>query len=252
MLEQQPLGNTGLAVAKLSLGTVKLGRATGVKYPTPVQIPTDKEALALLHEAQALGINLLDTAPAYGDSEVRLGTLLQGRRQEWLISTKVGEEFDGTTSSYDFTPEATMASVSRSLKRLNTDYLDIVLVHSDGEDLAIVQQYCTLQALKSLQAAGQIRAVGLSHKTVAGAEVALQAGVDVLMATLNPDHTEEAQVIAQAADRGVGVLIKKALSSGHGNTTDLTWVAEQIGVGSIVVGTTNAEHLRSTAEAVSG
>ena len=251
MLEQYPLGNTGMSVAKLSLGTVKLGRATGVKYPTPVKIPSDQEALTLLRSAKDLGINLIDTAPAYGDSEQRLGKLLKGERQDWLLCTKVGESYDGETSSYDFTPEATRTSVRRSLEYLGTDYLDIVLVHSDGSDLEIVQQYGTLAALHELKAEGLIRAVGISHKSAAGAGAALAAGVDVLMATLNPEYQDEAAIISEAGSLGVGVLVKKALSSGHGQISDLTWVAEQPGVSSIVIGTTNPEHLRSNAEAVS-
>lgn len=250
MLEQHPLGSTGMSVAKLSLGTVKLGRAMGVKYPNPVKIPTDAEARTLLDTARNLGINLIDTAPAYGDSEARLGLLLKGERGDWLLCTKVGETFDGETSSYDFTPEATRTSVQRSLERLGTDYLDIVLIHSDGRDLAIIEQYGTLDALKEMKAAGQIRAVGISHKSAAGASAALQAGVDVLMATLNPEYQDEADVIAEAGLRGVGVLVKKAMSSGHGKVSDLTWVSRQAGVSSIVVGTTNPDHLEHNAEMV--
>ena len=71
--------------------TVKLGRNDGVKYPEPFSIPDDKEAHALLAAAKSLGINLIDTAPAYGTSEERLGTLLAGEREDWIICTKVGE-----------------------------------------------------------------------------------------------------------------------------------------------------------------
>ncbi|MGK0223292.1 MAG: aryl-alcohol dehydrogenase-like predicted oxidoreductase, partial [Limisphaerales bacterium] len=143
----------------------------------------------------------------------------------------------------DFSAEACEKSVERSLKRLQTDYLDIVLIHSDGSDLDILQNHGTLEVLLTLKKAGKIRAVGMSHKTVAGAELAIEQGADVLMATLNPGYTDELGVIEAAAQAGVGVLIKKALSSGHGQASDLAWVAEQSGVGSIVIGTTNLDHL---------
>jgi aryl-alcohol dehydrogenase-like predicted oxidoreductase len=237
------LGNTGISVAKLSLGTVKLGRDQGVKYPTPVHIPDDQEARALLAKARELGINMLDTAPAYGNSELRLGSLLAGQREDWVICTKVGEEFSNGLSHYDFSPEHCRFSVERSLKRLNTDYVDIVLIHSDGNDVDILQHFGTLDALQTMQAEGKIRATGISHKTPAGGALAVRMGVDIIMATLNRNYLEETTLIAAAAEQGCGVLIKKALSSGHGAADDLPWVAAHKGVHSIVVGTTNPAHL---------
>ena len=122
-MELKPLGSTGLLISPLGLGTVKFGRNTGVKYPSPFDIPEEGELEALLWLARGLGINLLDTAPAYGASEERLGRLLQGRREEWVIVGKAGEEFEGGVSRYDFTPAAIEASLHRSLKRLKTEYL---------------------------------------------------------------------------------------------------------------------------------
>src|SRR3546814_6132063 len=82
------LGSTGLKVSPLGLGTVKFGRNQGVKYPAAFEIP-DEEALAgLLDLARSLGVNLLDTAPAYGGSEERLGRLLRGQRDRWVIDRK--------------------------------------------------------------------------------------------------------------------------------------------------------------------
>lgn len=100
----RPLGSTGLLVSPLGLGTVKLGRDQGVKYPSGFRIPDDTEAAALLDQARALGINLIDTAPAYGRSEERLGPLLAGQRDAWVIVSKVGEEFEDGQSRFDFSP----------------------------------------------------------------------------------------------------------------------------------------------------
>ena len=96
------LGKTGLQVSALGLGTVKLGRDQGVKYPATYTLPDDRSAARLLDTARELGINLLDTAPAYGSSEQRLGRLLAGQRRHWLLCSKVGEEFVDGQSRFDF------------------------------------------------------------------------------------------------------------------------------------------------------
>jgi aryl-alcohol dehydrogenase-like predicted oxidoreductase len=162
-MQRRMLGNTGLEVSLLGLGTVKLGRTEAVKYPEPYSLPDDRTVRRLLDTAADLGINLLDTAPAYGTSESRLGALLRGRRNDWLIATKVGEIFENGRSSYDFTPEFARSSVKGSLQRLHTDHLDMVLIHSDGRDLAILEQMGTLDCLMDLKERGWIRAVGISH-----------------------------------------------------------------------------------------
>ena len=190
----RPLGNTGMEVSALGLGTVKLGRDQGIKYPQPFTIPDQRSARALLAEARELGINLVDTAPAYGNSEQRLGELLVGQRHHWLLCSKVGEEFEGGQSRFDFTPEYTRASVHRSLRRLNTDVIDIVLVHSDGNDLHIMEQAGTLETLAQLKQEGLVRAFGMSTKTLEGG-LAAAAHCDVVMATYNLQHREESVVL---------------------------------------------------------
>src|SRR5579863_3279859 len=134
MLPKRPLAQTGLSVSVVGLGTVKFGRNQQVNYPAAFTLPSDGEAANLLSLAQEAGINLLDTAPAYGESEARLGRLLAGQRHQWVLSTKVGEEFTEGESQFDFSPSAIHKSIDRSLTRLNTDYLDLVLVHSNGND----------------------------------------------------------------------------------------------------------------------
>ncbi len=254
MAFMRPLGNTGLTVSALGLGTVKIGRDKGVKYPGAFTIPDDPAVVNLIAQAQDLGLNLIDTAPAYGRSEERLGQLLQDR-QHWVIVTKVGEEFDNDSgdSHFDFSPEHVRASVERSLKRLNTDYLDCVLVHSDGNDLDVLNMG-TLDALNDLKKAGLIRATGMSSKTVAGGIETLNQA-DVAMVTYNLAHDEEVPVIEHAAAHHKGILIKKAFASGHLCSEGQDPVQESMnkilgtsGVGSIIAGTINPQHLRENVE----
>ncbi|MDQ7013415.1 MAG: aldo/keto reductase [Planctomycetota bacterium] len=268
-MHHRPLGTTGLLVSTLGLGTVKLGRTEGVKYPTPYDLPTDDEARALLALAADLGINLIDTAPAYGTSETRLGTLLPEFAGRFLLSTKVGEAFENGVSRFDFSPEHTRASIERSLQRLGRDALDIALVHADGNDLDIIQSQGTLDALADLRQSGKVRAIGFSPKTVAGARAALPV-CDVLMLALNPRETEMLPVVREAHAAGVGVLVKKGLLSGHldvlgkpKHDTDppaappvdpveacLGYLLAEPGVSSVIAGTINPEHLRQNAGAV--
>jgi aryl-alcohol dehydrogenase-like predicted oxidoreductase len=255
-MELRPLGATGLRVSPLGLGTVKFGRNQGLKYPQPFTLPTDREALALLDLAWDLGVNLLDTAPAYGESEERLGRLLRQSRRDWIIVTKVGEEFHDGDSRFDFSAAATRASVERSLRRLGIETLDAVLVHSSGDDQAILEQEAVLPTLRDLQRAGLIRTVGISTKTVAGGLQAVEC-CDLVMATYNLRQREELPVIRAAYAAGKGVLIKKGLLSGHLDVakSDPVQAALQLiyaepGVSSVVIGTLNLTHLQANAAAV--
>jgi aryl-alcohol dehydrogenase-like predicted oxidoreductase len=251
MLEKRRLGLTGMEVSCLGLGTVKIGRNQGVKYPADFDLPDDGAVTALLDKAAELGVNLLDTAPAYGTSEERLGKLLQDR-QRWIICSKVGEEFQNGQSIYDFSATHVRSSVERSLRRLNTDWLDIVLVHSDGNDMDIFNRSDCLDELRSLKERGLIRSFGVSTKTVNGGVQAARH-TDVVMVTYNPSAPEDGAVIDEAMKLGKGVLIKKGLLSGHlGSLPDskidpveqsLEFIFSKQGVSSVIVGTVNNDHL---------
>jgi len=246
----RPLGSTGLNVSPLGLGTVKLGRDQGVKYPNGFKIPDDHEAQMLLKLARDLGINLIDTAPAYGTSENRLGPLLRGQRHEWVIVSKVGEEFEGGQSRHDFSAAHTRLSVERSLKRLETDFIDLVLVHSDGNDVAVLNDSGVYEALAELKQQGKIRGYGFSGKTVEGGLLALREG-DCAMITYNLNEQTERPVLDYAASHGKAILVKKALASGHVCLSpgvdpveaSFKLLFEHPGVASAIVGTINPLHL---------
>jgi len=260
MLPKRPLGRTGIEVSVLGLGTVKLGRATGVKYPFAFSPPGDDEAAALLRRAEELGVNLIDTAPAYGVAEQRLGQLLSGRRDRWLLCTKAGEEFDAATgdSTFDFSPGAIRDSVERSLTRLRTDRIDIVLLHSDGRDAFVLGASGALEALERLKGEGKVRAIGASTKTVEGALLAAER-CDAVMLTLNQIERADEPAVASARKAGAGVMVKKALASGHlerlsaarESAVDdtLRFVLGHKGVSSVIVGTINPEHLEQNCAA---
>lgn len=242
---RRQFGSTDLYLSPLGLGTVKLGRNTGVKYPSSFQLPDDTAAADLIAHAHSLGINLIDTAPAYGTSEERLGNLLRGQRNDWVICTKVGEEFQSGASHFDFSAAHTRFSIERSLRRLQTDYLDIVLIHSDGNDLSIIENGEALDVLARCKREGLIRAFGMSTKTVEGGIAAAKYS-DAVMATYNSEYTDEQAVLDFCGTHRKGVLIKKAFASGHTADTAsaLRHVLKQPSVTSIIVGTINPLHLQ--------
>lgn len=262
-MELRPLGSTGLRVGVIGLGTVKLGRNTGVKYPggDGFALPSDEQASGLFRTAAELGINLIDTAPAYGTSEERIGAIMSangwfGGRDRWVVCGKAGEEFDtmSATSRHDFSPAAITASVERSLKRLRVERLDLLLLHSDGRDAWIIDRSGAMDALERLERRGDIGGWGLSAKTVEGAERALARGCDALMVALNARETTMLPVIEAARSRPGGacaVLIKKALESGRALDTAaaVRLALAPAGVSSVIVGTLNPAHLRANAAA---
>ncbi len=249
-MQSRPLGRTGVMVSPLGLGTVALGRAEGLKYPRPVRIPTDDEARALLRRARDLGVNLIDTAPAYGLSEERLGSLLPGERADWVIVTKAGEEY---YQRYDFSPDSIVRSVERSLTRLRTDYLDAVLLHSDGVAEAGAAADEAYDALARLRERGLVRAIGASTKTEAGADRAIER-CDVVMLTYNEQEAGMAGAIGRAHARGIGVLVKKPLGGGRARDAAraIRFVIDRPGVTAAIVGTTNPDHLADNVRAVEG
>lgn len=240
----------GLAVSVLGLGTVKFGRNEAVKYPQPFALPTDGEIANLLAAAKTLGINLLDTAPAYGSSEQRLGEAIAGQRQDWVLCTKVGEAFAAGVSRYDFTADNVLRSVARSLRRLRTDWLDMVLVHSDGRAVAAIEAAGAFSALRRLQREGVVRCVGFSGKRLADGQAALPL-VDVLMCEIHAGDRSQVPLTSAAAAAGVGVLVKKPMASGRlAQASDLAATAGIAGVTSVIAGTLSQEHLVDNVAAI--
>ena len=256
MMQKRELGQTGIQVSPLGLGTVKFGRDQQVKYPWSFKIPDDKAIRELLALSQDLGINLLDTAPAYGTSEERLGQLLSDR-QQWVIVSKVGEAFEQGQSHFDFSAKTTQSTIENTLRKLNTDYLDVVLVHSDGDDQRIIEQEDVLETLQKLKQQGLIRAIGLSTKTTDGGLWTVEH-TDVVMATRNmTDHTDDT-VLDRALELHKGVVIKKGLQSGHadaraggsGIEEAFKYVFSHQAVSCLIAGTINPEHLSQNAHLV--
>ena len=241
----RPLGKTGLSVTPIGFGAFKIGRNEKTKYAQAYALPDDLAVERLLNGVLDLGIGYIDTAPAYGLSEERIGRAIGRRRSEFILSSKVGESFEDGQSRYDFSAAGIRASVERSLRRLQTDALDIVFIHSHGEDVAIQQTTDAVATLGDLKRMGLVRAIGLSGKTVEGARLALH-WADAIMVEYHLDDQSHGEVIAAAAGRGVGVVVKKGLASGKLPPAEaIGFVLGNPDVSSLVMGGLNLEHIRS-------
>lgn len=251
-MDQRPLGHTSLSVSHVGWGSVKIGRNTSVKFPEAFDLPSESEAVAIVHGMLDLGITLIDTAPAYGLAETRLGIALDGRREEVVLCTKVGETFEHGHSQHDFTGAAAISSLHESLRRLRTDHVDILLIHSDGGDLDIQQDTDLVETLEHLRQQGLARTIGFSGKTPAGTRAAMD-WADVLMCEYNIDEHSHETVITEAAEAGIGVLLKKVLGSGHLEPeAALQFVLHDAPiapiVSSVVIGSLSVERMRKNSE----
>ncbi len=260
MIPRKRLGRTDIEISSFGLGTVKFGRNQSLKYPDQFELPHDQQLRDLLACARDFGVNLLDTAPAYGYSEERLGDLLKKERKEWVISTKVGEEFEHNEfdtegkSWFDFSAKHTRLSVERSMRRLRTDYLDLVLIHSDGNDVGILTQTPVVQTLQQLKQEGWIRAFGISSKTLEGSLLAADV-CDAVMMVYTANYTDELPTIEKSVRQNVAILLKKVLDSGHichdaqpaedPIQAALDFAYAHPGVTSAILGTVNLQHLRA-------
>ena len=236
----RPLGRTGLEVSVLGFGAFKIGRNQGIKYQQGYELPDDPQVDRLMATVRGLGISYIDTAPAYGTSEERLGRVLAPDLDEVVISTKVGETFQDGVSQFDYSPESTRASVERSALRLGRDVLDVVLVHSDGNDLPIQDSSGVVETLLALKAEGRVRAIGFSGKTTEGAFRSLE-WADVLMVEFHIEDRSHEEVIREAHHRGI--------ASGQLPASEaIGFVLAQPGVSSLIVGSLDEGHLRENAE----
>ena len=236
----------GRDVAPIAFGSFKIGRNEGIKYAQGYPLPSPAESRELLDAVCELGIDIIDTAPAYGLAESRIGQALMARRGSIAIATKVGERFAHGRSEYDFSRGAVERSLRESMARLCTDRLDVVHVHSDGSDLAILRDGGAIDALEAARAGGMIGVVGFSPKTAEGAMACLgDRRIGSLMLEYHPRDTSMSAVLDRCLSQQVAVLVKKPLASGAIAPSEaIPFALAHPAVTSAVVGSLRAEHLR--------
>ena len=160
-MEHTHIDGLPFAASRIALGTWAIG---GWKWGGT----NEADAIATIHHAIGLGINIVDTAPAYGfgHSEELVGKALEGRRDRVLIATKAGMVWDGTNDTKlrrDSSPASLQQQLEASLRRLRTDVIDLYQIHWPDESVALEE---TAAALETFRKEGKIRAIGLSNCTV--------------------------------------------------------------------------------------
>jgi aryl-alcohol dehydrogenase-like predicted oxidoreductase len=158
----RPLGRSGPRVSAIGLGCMSLG--IGDIYTSGVQ--DDGAAIALIQRALDLGVTFLDTADIYGDSELKVGKAIRGRRADVVLATKFGfvQSQVGTEERIDGRPDRVREACEASLRRLDTDVIDVYYLHRVDPVVPIED---TVGAMGDLVRQGKVRHLGLSEVAVA-------------------------------------------------------------------------------------
>lgn len=217
-MDRRPLGSTGVDVSVLSYGAMELrGGARGRQL-------SETEVSAILNRVLDAGINLIDTAIDYEESEERIGRHLSGRRDEFFLASKCGclvgwerpADYKGGHRGggpHDFGRQNIIAGVDQSLRRLKTNHLDLVQLHA-SPDVATLEEHDVLATLTELREAGKVRFLGMSG-VLPALDEHIDLGVfDVFQIPYSAVERRHEDVINKAAAAGAGVLIRGGAGRG--------------------------------------
>ena len=199
-MEMRRLGRTGITVSALGFGASEFGQKRIAL----------KMAASILGSALDAGLNVIDTAACYGNSEELIGHAVGHRRNDFYILTKCGHSsglrFD------DWTPPLVEASIDRSLKRLRTDHLDIVQLHSCDEQQ--LRHGELIAALQHARDKGKLRYIGYSGDGKAAQYAARCGAFDTIQISLSIADQEAIEtVLPLARERDIGVIAKRPIAN---------------------------------------
>src|SRR3982751_1744800 len=154
-MQHRPLGRTGIQVSPYALGALMFATTMG---------NAPEESARIIHKALDAGINVIDTADAYGDSEDVVGRALEGRRDDVVLATKFGRPTGQDPNHQGAARRWIVTAVENSLRRLRTDHIDLYQLHRPDPHTDIEE---TIAALTDLISSGKVRAIGASNTPVA-------------------------------------------------------------------------------------
>lgn len=200
-MERRRLGRTDMDVSWLGFGAARIATDTG----------SPAAAEQLLNGLLDSGVNYIDTAECYGESEETLGKYVSHRRDEYWLTTKCGHAA-GDVTAPEWTSDAVTQSIDQSLRRMRTDYLDLVHIHTCTAD--VLRQGDVVRALQDTQQAGKTRYIGFSGDN----EVALEAiGMDMFATLLTSfnvvDQRGLEEVLPAAEAAGLGIIAKRPIAN---------------------------------------
>jgi len=205
-------GKTGMQVTQLGYGSM------GLRGPNTwgVRVVGDGDAERMLHAVLDAGINFIDTAPDYGAAEERIGRYLSARRDEFYLATKCGCDYmqhaDHIEIRHHFTPEVVRRNLETSLRRLQTDYVDVLQFHGGSADDLLRDGL--IELLEAFRQQGRIRHLGVSS-SLPQLEGMVALGVfesyQILYSCLEPQHDA---LLRRVAERGAGVIIRGGIGKG--------------------------------------
>jgi aryl-alcohol dehydrogenase-like predicted oxidoreductase len=285
-LPKRTLGRTGLHVTILGFGALELrGMVAGVGRPL-----TSGQPERILNAVLDAGINYIDVAVDYGEAEEHIGRCLSSRRQEFFLASKCGCPLDVSKFSpsertrfgvplprlHDYSRQNIMDACHQSLRRMKTDYLDVVQFHfSPAKE--VLEQEGAVQTLMDLKRDGKIRFLGCSSILPNIADHIKMGVFDVFQIPYSALQPEHEAAIAEASKAGAGIVIRGGVArgepgEGHGSanvwqlweqaTIDellegmsatefmLRFTITSPDMHTTIVGTLNPEHLQENVAAV--
>ena len=208
------LGNTGLTASEVSLGTAEIGLDYGFKGSPQYARPTVQDSIRLIHRAVDRGIDWLDTARAYGDSEEVIGQALKDLSPRPRISSKV--IWDHPVDEMDAAAQRdhVFQSIEASLRALQVDAIDLLYIHNATEKL--LRETAIRDSLEEARSRGKIRLAGA---TCYGEEDALATLKDPLFQVLQVpfsllNQKMRQRVFPEAASKGVGIFVRSVFLRG--------------------------------------
>lgn len=200
VMEKRQLGKTDMRVSVLGFGGSEIG------YEGASQETVER----LLNSALDAGLNVIDTAECYEDSEELIGKAVGRRRDDFYLFTKCGHPRG--IGSEDWSSASILQSIERSLQRLQTETLDLVLLHSCSE--AMLRKGDAISALQTARERGYTRYIGYSGDSIAG-RFAVECGAfDTLQTSVNIADQESIEItIPSARERGMGVIAKRPIAN---------------------------------------
>src|SRR3984885_9613666 len=210
-MQYRTLGRTGIKVSPYALGALMLATSVGHRDAA--------DSARILHKALDAGINLVDTADAYGDSEEVVGQALKGRRDNVVLATKDSRPMGTDPNHHGASRRWIITAVENSLRRLQTDHIDVYQIHRPDPDTDIGE---TLSALTDLARSGKVRAFGTStmpaSNLVEAHWVAERRGLERFRTEQPPysilNRSIEREVLPVAQQHGMGILTWGPLGQG--------------------------------------